>query len=103
MKKLKIFAEDTLVTQQPHKQYKNKFEATSLNFEGYTDLFTTIDALLKVCILATQEDQHQPPFVKSTPHNICTTLKLVSKLLPFTEVEFLDKDYALLKTDEEDG
>jgi len=83
MKKLKILAEDTFVTLQPHKQYKNKFEAPSLNFEGYTDLFTTIDALLKVCILATQGDQHVPPFVKSTPHNIRITLELVSKLIPF--------------------
>lgn len=48
-------------------------------------------------------DQHVPPFVKSTPHNIRITLELVSKLIPFEEGEFLDKAYTFFITDKEDG
>ncbi|MBC9798282.1 hypothetical protein [Sinomicrobium weinanense] len=95
LKELKELAESTLITLQPRKGYTDKFEVPFVNFEGYTDLFATIEALLKVCVLATQEDQHRPPFVKSPIYNIRLTLELACKLMPFEEGEFLDKAYKL--------
>ncbi|MCK0158937.1 hypothetical protein MWU65_17250 [Cellulophaga sp. F20128] len=84
-------------TLQPSDIQKGKFKATYLQFEGYLDLFTTIEALMNVSILATQGDTYCPPYIKNHGKDIRKTLELAQKLLPFDEGEFLDDVSALMK------
>ena len=93
LKHLRKSARDSLVTLQPSRDNSNKFKASFLYFEGYLDLFTTIESLLNVFILATQGDGFCPPHIKEHERDIRKTLELAAKLLPFEEGEFLDKAY----------
>ena len=86
-----------LDTLQPSYIQKGKFKAKYLQFEGYLDLFTTIEALMNVSILATQGDTYWPPHIKDHGRDIRKTLELANRLLPFDEGEFLDNVYVTLK------
>lgn len=61
------------------------------------DLFTTIEALMNVSILATLGDTLCPPHIKQHGKDIHKTLELAQKLLPFDEGEFLDDVNSLIK------
>ncbi len=87
---------------KPSKTYKGKFEASSLYFSGYLDLFITISSILNVCILATEGDPMSPPYVKSPPEDIRRVLELANSLLPMEEGEFLVEIYGLLQKDQEE-
>ena len=97
LEKLVKSAKYKLDTLQPSDIQKNKFKAKYLQFEGYLDLFTTIEALINVSILATQGDSYCPPHIKNHGIDIRKTLELANKLLPFDEGEFLDDVNAMLK------
>lgn len=97
LKKLIKSAKYQLDTLQPSDIQKDKFKAKYLEFEGYLDLFNTIEALINVSILATQGDSYLPPRIKNHGSDIRKTLELVQKLLPFEEGEFLDDVNAMLK------
>jgi hypothetical protein len=100
LKHLKKSARDSLVSLQPARDNSNKFRASFLYFEGYLELFSTIESLLNVCILATQGDGFCPPHIKEHERDIRKTLELAAQLLPFEEGEFLDKAYrTLIKKD----
>ena len=92
-----------LDTLKPSDIQKDKFKATYLQFEGYLDLFTTIEALMNVSILATQGDIYCPPHIKDHGKDIRKTLELAQKLLPFDEGEFLDEVNFMLKQLESTG
>ncbi len=97
LKKLIESAKYKLDTLEPSDVQNGKFKATYLEFEGYLDLFTTIEALMNVSILATQGDIYCPPHIKNHGKAIRKTLELAQKLLPFDEGEFLDDAYDMLK------
>ncbi|GAA3560346.1 hypothetical protein [Snuella lapsa] len=96
-KRLMKSARHQFDTLQPSDIRNDKFKATYLEFDGYLDLFTTIEALLNVSILATQGDTYCPPHIKDHGKDIRKTLELAQKLLPFDEGEFLDDVYAIIK------
>lgn len=96
-KRLIKAAKYQLDTLQPSDIRNDKFKAAYLEFDGYLDLFTTIEALMNVSILATQGDYYCPPHIKDHGKDIRKTLELAQKLLPFDEGEFLDDVYATLK------
>ena len=96
LKKLKESAKNKLVVIGPSKIRKNKFRPTFVMLDGYLDLFDTIEALINVCILATQGEPYSPPHVKQPGEDMRKTLELVTQLLPFEEGEFLDEVYRLL-------
>jgi len=103
LKKLKKSARNKLVVLGPSKIQENKFRPTFVMLDGYLDLFDTIEALINVCILATQGEPYSPPHVKQPGEDIRKTLELVTQLLPFEEGEFLDEiNYLLKKESEED-
>lgn len=97
LKKLLKSAKYQLDTLHPSDIEKNKYKAKYLQFEGYIDLFATIEALINVSILATQGDSYLPSHIKNHGNDIRKTLELVQKLLPFEEGEFLDNVNAMLK------
>lgn len=97
LKKLIKSAKYKLDTLRPSSIQKNKYNASYLQFEGYLDLFTTIEALINVSILATQGDSYSPPHIKDHGMDIRRTLELANKLLPFEEGEFLDNVNIMLK------
>ncbi len=96
LKKLKKSARNKLVVLGPSNIRKNKFKPTFVMLDGYLDLFVTIEALINLCILATQGDPYSPPHVKHPGEDIRKTLELVTQLLPFDEGEFLDEVNRLL-------
>ena len=91
LKMLKESAKYKLTTLHTSDIHKNKFKASFLQFDGYTDLFSTIESLINVCILAShvEGDSNDPGL------DIRKTLELANKLLPFDEGEFLDEAYGL--------
>tara|TARA_R110000765_G_scaffold63378_7_gene123186 strand:- start:8970 stop:9389 length:420 start_codon:yes stop_codon:yes gene_type:complete len=97
LKKLLKSARHQFDTLQPSDIQKNQFKATYLQFEGYLDLFITIEALINVIILATQGDSYSPPHIKNHGRDIRKNLELAKTLLPFDEGEFLDDLNAILK------
>ncbi|WP_417199791.1 hypothetical protein [Bizionia sp.] len=93
-KKLKTLlksAKQHLDTLEPSDIQKQQFKAKYLQFEGYQDVFITIEALINVSILATQGDVYAPPRIKNHGSDIRKTLELAQKLLPFEEGAFLDE------------
>tara|TARA_R110000796_G_scaffold170560_1_gene287481 strand:+ start:14959 stop:15276 length:318 start_codon:yes stop_codon:yes gene_type:complete len=91
LKMLKESARYKLTTLHTSDIHKNKFKASFLQFDGYTDLFSTLESLINVCILAShvEGDSNDPGL------DIRKTLELANKLLPFDEGEFLDEAYGL--------
>lgn len=91
LKMLKESAKYQLTTLHTSDIHKNKFKASFLQFDGYTDLFSTIESLINVCILASHvEGDFNDPGL-----DIRKTLELANQLLPFDEGEFLDQAYCL--------
>lgn len=99
LEKIKVSARNKLVVLGPSKIKKDKFRPTFMILDGYLDLFVTIEALLNVCVLATQGDPYTPPHVKHPGEDIRKTLVLATQLLPFDEGEFLDEVNQLLQKD----
>ena len=97
IKELRALAKHKLNTLQPSNLRKEKYKPSFLEFDGYTDLFITIEALINVSILAAQGDTFSPPRIKDHGIDIRRTLELANNLLPFEEGEFLDESYRLLK------
>lgn len=79
----------------PSKSKKGKFKPSFVYFNGYSDLFVTIQALINVSILATQGDYNCPPHSKELESDIRKTLELASSLMPFEEGELLDDIYKM--------
>ncbi|MFY0715230.1 hypothetical protein J1D01_16325 [Seonamhaeicola sp. NFXS20] len=101
LKKLKKGAKGKLNVLRPSQSRKGEFMPSFVYFDGYSDLFTTIEALINVCVLATQGDNHCPPHSKALEVDIRKTLELASSLMPFEEGEFLDEAYQVLVENEE--
>lgn len=101
VKKLKKEANSKLNVLHPSQSRKGEFKPSFVYFNGYTDLFITIDALINVCILATQGDNNRPPHSKYLELDIRKTLELASSLMPFEEGEFLDEVYQMFVKNEE--
>lgn len=95
MKELKRFrqlAKHKLTTLQNSDIQKDKFKPAFLQFDGYMDLFSTIESLINVCILASHvEGDFNDPGL-----DIRKTLELANQLLPYDEGELLDEVHALL-------
>ncbi len=95
IKSLETMAKFKLNTLCKSKVNENKMQAAFLEFDGYLELFTTLESLLHVCILATEGDSYRPSKIKCPERDIRKTLELVVQLLPFEEGEFLDEVYHL--------
>lgn len=94
IKTLEALAKSKLTVLHPSNVQKGKFQPSFFQFEGYTDLFLTIESLIKVCIMASHMDDAIVP--EDHGLDIRKTLELASQLLPFEEGEFLDEAYELL-------
>ena len=91
LKKLMESAKYKLEVLEPTNLQKGKFRPSFVLLDGYLDLFDTIEALINVCILATQGEPYSPPHVKQPGEDIRKTLELVTQLLPFEEGDFMDE------------
>jgi hypothetical protein len=95
IKTLEALAKSKLTVLHPSKVQKGNFQPSFLQFEGYTDLFLSIESLIKVSIMASHTIDSS---VREDPGlDIRKTLEIVHQLLPFEEGEFLDEAYAILK------
>lgn len=80
----------------PSNAYQGKFKPANVYFDGYTDLFTTIECLLNVCIQASQVESFSSLSSRALEYDIQKVLELTSSLLPFEEGQFLDDVYQML-------
>ena len=94
VKKLKESANSKLNALHPSQSSRDGFNPSYVSFNGYLDLFITVEALINVCIMATKGNS------KEYESDINRTLELASSLLPIEEGEFLDEAYQLLIDDE---
>ncbi|SFG00118.1 hypothetical protein SAMN04488033_11956 [Salegentibacter agarivorans] len=101
LKALETMAKSKLNTLRPSNSKKNKMKPAFLKFDGYLELFTTIESLLNVCILTSEGDSYRPSKIKCPEESIRKSLELVVQLLPFEEGEFLDEAYRMFKRDPE--
>src|SRR5690606_24889253 len=94
VKKLKEGANSKLNALHPSQSSRDGFNPSYVYFNGYSDLFITIEALINVCIMATRGNS------KEFESDIHKTLELASSLLPIEEGEFLDEAYQMLVKNE---
>lgn len=99
LENLKKLTKSKLVTLSPSNEKNDSFYPSYLKFKGYYDLFFTIEALLNVCILASQTEETFPIMVKNPKEDIYKTLTIIKQLLPFEEGEILDQLHAISKND----
>src|SRR5690606_1541641 len=80
------------------KQYPNNKGLFHVNFrtEGYQELSFMISNLLKVCITALEADCFPTRSVPQPEHNIREVLGYILDMMPYEEMEFLDKVQDLL-------
>ena len=95
LKRLESLAKSKLTTLHITHVEKRKFSPSFLQFDGYTDLFITIESLINICVMASHVDSSNG--TDDDGLDIRKTLELANKLLPFDEGEFLDEAYKLLK------
>lgn len=93
LKKLKKSAKNLFVTLHPLENEKYRFKASFVEFKGYLDLFITIESLINVCIIATQNSKY---CLNNSGNDIGKSLELVRQLLPIEEGEHLDNFYKLI-------
>ena len=98
---LETMAKSKLNTLRQCNSQNGKMKPAFLKFDGYLELFTTIESLLNVCILATEGDSYSPSKIKCPEESIRKSLELVVQLLPLEEGEFLDEAYRLFKENSE--
>lgn len=96
---------DYLTTLEPT---KTAYEA-KLNFDNYSDLAVTLEALLSVCqtsLLLFEQNSDLIEYEKERhlgggSYSVHTVLKVAKSLIPFAEMELLDKlQEVTFKTDE---
>jgi len=98
LKKLKDSARSKLAELGPSHIRKGKFSQTLVLFDGYLDLFDTVDALINLCVLASQAEPYSPSDAEQPGEDIRKTLELlVTQLLPYDEGDFLDGVNQLLQ------
>jgi hypothetical protein len=81
---------------------ETEFGVAQIRMEGYCELSYTIFNLVKLCILAL--DQEAPRIsrtIKSSSVDVGVVLKIVAQLLPRDEIEFLDEINDMLMEDQE--
>src|SRR5690606_31507946 len=97
LEKLMESERNKLEALEPSDIQRGKFRPSYVFFDGYLDLFDTIEALINVCALAPQGDPNRPDHVMHPGDQVHKNLKLVTQLLPYDEGEFLDEVNQLLK------
>lgn len=96
LEQLKGSAREKLSVLQPTGFPKGKFRASTITFDGYLDLFDTLEALINVCLLANLGSQDPPSHIPEPEKDIAITLRLANQLLPYCEGRFLDEVYQLI-------
>lgn len=75
---------------KPHRHNKNRLEA-SIVVDGYQELMFLISDLIKVSLLALEnEDSSASDEIRNPNSNIAGVLALVLQLIPYDELQMLD-------------
>jgi hypothetical protein len=69
-----------------------KRDTVSLRLSGYSDVMYLIADITKVCILALGDDNsHSSAHIPEPASNISGVLSIILDLIPYEEIDFLDK------------
>lgn len=93
--KLKKLSEEHYYTLKPNAHKKGVFNINLLT-DGYLETSFMISNLLKVCIMALEADYVPNRLVQEPEHNIREVLGYILYMMPYEEMEFLDKVKDLL-------
>lgn len=93
--RIKGFAKEHYEFLKPY-PYKEGLYKIELLCEGYLDTSFIIANLLKVCILAINSEDCHERLIPEPSHNIQEVLKYILELIPYEEMELLDKLKKLL-------
>ncbi|MEQ8421602.1 MAG: hypothetical protein RIB64_16455 [Arenibacter algicola] len=87
------------------KRYPSKMELYTVNLitEGYLETSFMISSLLKVCITALDAERTPNRVVPEPDQNIKEVLGYVLNMIPYEEMEFLDKIRHALPDEEKQG
>lgn len=67
----------------------------------YQEAMDLILYLLKTCIMALQADYNPDKYIGEPEINISEVLKLITQLIPYEEMEFLDEVQSILKQEQQ--
>jgi len=98
--RIKDFAHEHYELLKPYKRGLYKVE---LLCEGYLEVSFMISNLLKVCILAINSDDNYERLIPEPSHNIQEVLKYILELIPYEEMELLDKLKKVLQSENSNG
>lgn len=84
----------TLFEPSPH---NNGRDMMLLPLDSYKDAMDLILYLLKPCIMALQADYVADEFIGEPEFNTSEVLKLITQLMPYEEMEFLDEVNIMMK------
>lgn len=93
--KIKKLTEEHFDTLKPHPHRKDIFHINLIT-EGYLETSFIIANLIKVCIMALEADYIPNRLVHEPEHNISQVLGYILNMMPYEEMEFLDKVKDLL-------
>lgn len=97
--KLKKLTQEHFYILKPHPHRKGVFHINLLT-NGYLDTSFMVANLLKVCLMALEADYSPNHLIKEPEINISEVLGYVLQMIPFEEMEFLDKINELLANNE---
>lgn len=72
-----------------------------LPLRKYQEAMDLILYLLKTCIMALQADYNPDKYIGEPEINISEVLKLITQLIPYEEMEFLDEVQSILKQEQQ--
>lgn len=93
--KIKKLTQEHFYILKPHPHRKDVFHLNLLT-NGYLDTSFMIANLLKVCIMALEADYSPNPLIKEPENDVSEVLGYVLQMIPFEEMELLDKVKELL-------
>lgn len=97
--KIKKLTQEHFYILKPHPHRKDVFHINLLT-NGYLDTSFMIANLVKVCIMALEADYGPDHLIKEPKKDISEVLGFVLQMIPFEEMELLDKINELLEVNE---
>ena len=96
LEKIKELSENRLTLFEPSSRNSGS-DMMLLRIDNYKEAMDLTLYLLKTCIMALQADYVADEFIGEPEFNTSEVLKLVTQLLPYEEMEFLDEVSTLMK------
>lgn len=99
LEKIKELSTNKLTLFEPNSRIGDR-KMLLLPVDNYREAMDIILYLLKTCIMAMQTDYVVDKFIEEPEFNVSEVLKLITQLIPYEEMEFLDEVSSLMEQPE---